>query len=91
MRGRFVSEPARSEMHTYPDAAPFVGENINIMISAADSAELIVPLSPSVLILAADLPRFVIEQFMIDSRFRFSPDAKGNVAHDVVHDPGFGY
>jgi len=23
---------------------------------------------------------------MIDSRFRFSPDAEGNVPHDVVHD-----
>ena len=41
MRGRFVSEPARSEMHTYPDAVLFVRENIDIMISAADSAELI--------------------------------------------------
>src|SRR5262249_19440378 len=72
-------------MHTNPDAVLFVGENINVMISSADGAELI----------ARRLlksrhrghpPRFIVEQFVIDSCFRFSPDAKGNVAHDVVHD-----
>src|SRR5581483_1540852 len=31
-------------------------------------------------------PRGVVEQFMIDFRFRFAADAEGNVAYDVVHD-----
>src|SRR5689334_10726380 len=85
MRGRFVSEPARSKVHTYPNAVLFVGEYINIVISTADSPKLI----PRHLLESRDrrnFPCLVLEQFMIDSGFRFSPDAERNFSHDVVHD-----
>ena len=41
MRRRFVTEPARTEMHAHPDALLLIREKIDIMISAADGAELI--------------------------------------------------
>jgi hypothetical protein len=41
MRRRFVSKPARSEMHAYPDAVLLIRKNINVMISPTDCAELI--------------------------------------------------
>src|SRR5439155_20414249 len=37
---RFVSEPARAKMHTDPNAIRLVGENIDVMIAAADGTEL---------------------------------------------------
>ena len=40
MCGRFVPEPARTKMHADPDAVLFVRENVDVMISTADGAEL---------------------------------------------------
>ena len=36
-----VAEPARTEMHANPNAVLLIGKNIDIMISAADRAQLL--------------------------------------------------
>ena len=41
MRRRLVAEPARTEMHADPDAILLICKNIDVMISAADRAELL--------------------------------------------------
>ena len=35
-----VPEPARSEMHADPNPIRLIGENVDVMIAAADRAEL---------------------------------------------------
>src|SRR5205085_3667953 len=82
---RFVTESARTKMHAHPNSVLFIGENIDVMVPASDRAELI---DRGLLQLAhrRQLPRRIVEQLVIDSRFAFLADAEGNIAHDIVHD-----
>src|SRR5260370_40757037 len=72
-------------MHAHPDPLLLVRENINIMISTAHGAEL---LSRDRLQITDrfELPRRIVEQFVLDARFAFAPDPERNFAHHVVHD-----
>src|SRR5438270_8482504 len=85
MGRRFVTESARTKMHAHPNSVLFIGENIDVMIPASDGAELI---GRGLLQFAhrRQLPRRIVEQLVIDSRFAFLADAEGTIAHDVVHD-----
>src|SRR5438105_8186947 len=84
MRRRFVSQPARSEMYSYPDAVFLIRKNIDVMISSADRAELI-SRHFSYSSNGQDLPCLVFEQLMIHPRFGFSSDPERNISHDIVH------
>ena len=75
MRRRLVTESARTEVHADPDPVRFIGENIDIMISAADGAEL----SGRALFQIAhrlQTPRRIFKQFVIDSRFAGPADTE---------------
>src|SRR6266480_6734960 len=85
MRRGFVSKAPRPKMHTNPDAALLISEKIDIMISTADRAELILRCrfqSAHRL----QLPDRIIKQLVLHTCLAFAANAKGNVAHHVVHD-----
>src|SRR5947207_11685604 len=80
-----MSEPARAEMHAHPDSPKLIRKNIDVMISATHRAELIarhIFQSGQ----GRDLPRFIVEQFVIDAPFRFLTDTKRDLTHDIIHD-----
>ncbi len=87
VRGRPVAESTRTEVHADPDDAVFVGENIHVVVAAADCAELLVR---HVFELAdfTDVPRFVVEQVVIDLVLVRATDTERDVANHVVHDRG---
>src|SRR4051794_32969551 len=80
-----VSEPAGAEMHTHPDSIFFVGKNIDVMIAAADRAELACR-GRFQFAHRGHLPRRIVEEFVIDPRLAFLTNAERNIADDVVHD-----
>ncbi len=72
-------------MHADPDAVLFVREKIDIVIPAADRAEL----GAGQLFQVTDrfqLPRRIVEQIVIDACLALASDTKRNIAHYVVHD-----
>ena len=75
MCGRFVSEPARPEMHADPDAVLLIREKIDVMIAAADRTELVARYLFQ-LANRFDGPGRVIKQRMIHPRFAFAADTE---------------
>ena len=75
MRCRFMSEAARPKMDPDPDAVFFIGEKIDVVISAAHGAKLILRhrFQPTHRL---QFPSRIIKQFVFDTRFAFATNAK---------------
>ena len=70
-----MSKAARPKMDADPDAVLFIGEKIDIVISAAHGAELILRhLFQTTHWL--QFPSRIIKQFVFDTRFAFATNAK---------------
>src|ERR1051326_4419266 len=85
MRGGFVTESTRSEVHANPYSVLLIGKNIDVVISAADCSELVGRhrfQNPQRL----DPPRRIVKQLMFDPHFSSATDAERDVPHDIVHD-----
>src|SRR5215831_15973856 len=85
MSCRFVAQSTRPKMHANPDPVLLVREKIDIMISAANGAELFGRHRFQIAD-RFDLPRRIFEQFVFDTRFAFASDPERNVSYYVVHD-----
>jgi len=83
--GGLVAETARSEVDADPDAVRFVDKDINVVVAAADRAELLLRhvLEVRERLLA---PERVIEQLVLDARLVVAAHAERNRADDFVHD-----
>src|SRR5467141_3856661 len=84
MRRGFVAKPTRTKMHTDPNAILFIGEKIDIMISATDRSKL-VGRHRLQLTHWLQLPGGIVKHLVFNARFTFLSNAERNVAHDVVH------
>src|SRR6266481_8177243 len=75
MRRRFVSEPARPEMHADPDAVLLIGEKIDIVVSATHRSELVLGhrFQPAHWF---QLPLWIVKQLMLHPRFTFTANSK---------------
>src|SRR5207245_3517692 len=84
MRRGFVAKSARTKMHTDPNAILFIGEKIDIMISATDRSKL-VGRHRLQLTHWLQIPGGIVKHLVFNARFTFLSNAERNVAHDVVH------
>ena len=85
-RGRLVTKASASEMDAYPEPSVLVGEQIDVVVSGADRAQLprrkIAQLALRGKLSVPDC----IEYGMLDRLVVHAPDAEGDTPDDLFHD-----
>ena len=83
-----MSQSARAEVYAHPDAVVLVAKNVDVVVAAADRAELAVRHLLQRLG-CLGLPsgmRAALKKWVIDALVIFPPDAKTDFRPDLVHD-----
>src|SRR5581483_5700332 len=83
--GDTVTESARSEVNTDPDAVLLVVEDVNIVVAAADRSKLSCCFSLE-RVRSRNVPGRVVEQRVIERLVIVSADSEGDRFAHIVHD-----